>query len=161
MEWLDSHAGSITAIATFVLVCLTGYYAWWARGLVRETHLTLQAAARATLQTRLDRISEICINQPGLFARLDDPAATGTEEDERFHLTNMFLGLLEEAYLQHTLENSMTADDWSAWQATADTFLQRTFVARYWARAQGTYEPSFRRYVDTRLKIAISPATAT
>src|SRR5947199_2196759 len=108
----------MTAMATLVLVGLTGYYAWWARGLVRETHLTLQAAARATLQTRLDRISEICIRQPAIFIRLDEDDATGGEMDERFHLTSMFLGLLEEAFLQHHLEGSMTDGDWLAWQAT-------------------------------------------
>jgi hypothetical protein len=152
MDWLDSHAGSMTVLATLVLVVLTGYYAWWARGLVRETHLTLQAAARATLQTRLDRISEICIREPALFRSLDDEDATGGEMDQRFHLTSMFISLLEEAYLQHTLEHSMSADDWSAWQATADTFLSRKYVAGYWSRSQHTFEPSFRRFVAGRLE---------
>ena len=126
----------MTVLATLVLVAITGYYAWWARGLVRETHLTPQAAARATLQTRLDRISEICIrNRVCSLPRR--PTATGGEVDQRFHLTSMFVGLLEEAFLQHT-EQSMSADDWSAWQATADTFLSRKYVAGYWQRSQRT-----------------------
>jgi hypothetical protein len=152
LEWLDSHAGSGTVLATLVLVGVTVYYAWWARGLVRETHLTLQAAARATLQTRLDRISEICIREPGLFERLDESSATGGEMDARFHLTGMFLGLLEEAYLQHALERTMTEDDWSAWEATADVFLGRKYVKGYWERSQRTFEPSFQRWLNGRLE---------
>ena len=46
MEWLDAHAGSVQAVATLVLLLLTGYYAWFTRGLVRETHASLQATAR-------------------------------------------------------------------------------------------------------------------
>jgi hypothetical protein len=155
LEWLDSHAGSMTVVATLVLVGVTVYYAWWARGLVRETHMTLQAAARATLQTRLDRISEICIREPGLFERLDEPSAKGSEMDARFHLTNMFLGLLEEAFLQHAIEHTMTEDDWSAWEATSDVFLHRKYVKAYWERSQQTYEPSFRRFVNARLSAAV------
>src|SRR5579884_464373 len=51
MEWLDVHAGSVQAMATLVLVILTGYYAWSSRALVKETHATLQATARMTLAT--------------------------------------------------------------------------------------------------------------
>src|SRR5919199_6913748 len=115
LDWLDTHSGSVLAAATFVLVVVTGYYAWTTRALVRETHTTLQATARATLQARMDRISEICIRDPGLFPLLDDKTATGEEEDGRFHLANMFLGVLEEAHTQHTVERSMSDEDWSAW----------------------------------------------
>jgi hypothetical protein len=160
LDWLDSHAGSATALATVVLVAVTVYYAWWSRRLVRETHLTLQAAARATLQTRLDRISEICIREPGLFERLDEESATGAEMDQRFHLTSMFLGLLEEAFIQHSLEHSMTEDDWMAWQATSDTFLARKYVQAYWKRVHGTFEPSFTRFVDARLAACEAKAEA-
>jgi hypothetical protein len=156
MEWLDSHAGSITVLATVVLVAITGYYAWFTRRLVGEAHLTLQAAARATLQTRLDRISEICIREPGLFQSLDEEGATGSELDQRFHLTGMFLGLLEEAFIQHALEHSMTEDDWVAWVATADTFLARKYVQGYWRRAQGTFEPSFARFVNARTEALLA-----
>jgi hypothetical protein len=151
MDWLDSHSGSVQAVATLVLVVLTAYYAWTTRALVRETHTTLRAAARATLQARLDRISEIGIAHPQLFSALDDPNATGEERDERFYYTNMFLGVLEEAYTQFALERSMPADDWSAWEATVDTFLPRRYVRGYWEQVQQTYEPSFRRYVNERL----------
>ena len=38
-----------------------------------------------------------------------------------------------------------------AWQATADVFFPRPFVRKYWERAQVTYEPSFRRFVNERM----------
>jgi hypothetical protein len=151
IDWLDAHAGGVQAVATVVLVVLTAYYAWASRALVRETRTTLQAGARATLQARLDRISEISIHDPTLFNKLDDASATGQEQDARFHLCNMFLGIMEEAYMQFAQEHSMTADDWSAWQATADVFLPRPYVRKYWDRVQNTYEPSFRRFVNERM----------
>ncbi len=151
MEWLDSHSGSVQAVATLVLVVLTAYYAWASRALVRETRVTLQAASRGTLQGRLDRISEIFIHNPELFAHLDDEVATGQEEDARFHITGMFLGVLEEAFMQYTFEHSMTPDDWGAWQATADTFLAKKYVLGYWRRAQRTFEPTFRQFLNARL----------
>ena len=151
MDWLDSHSGSVVAGATLVLVAITAYYAWATRALVRETHVTLQAQARATLQARLDKIGELAINNPTVFPSLDDPNATGSETDARFHLTNMFLGILEEAYTQFALEHTMTADDWTAWRATAETFMPRRFVIGYWQNVQHTYEPSFRRFVNEEL----------
>jgi hypothetical protein len=156
MDWLDTHAGSVQAVATFVLVALTGYYAWATRALVRETRTTLQATARATLQARMDRMSEILIREPELFSLLDDPAATGEEEDGRFHIANIFLSVLEEAHTQYALEHSMPEDDWSAWAATADTFLKRRFIAGYWRRTSHTYEPSFRRFIDERMRSSSS-----
>jgi hypothetical protein len=137
-----------------VLVVITAYYAWATRALVRETHVSLQAAARATLQQRLDRISEICIREPGLFSLLEDETATGEEQDSRFHIANMFLGVLEEAHMQYRMEGSMAPDDWSAWVATADTFLPKPYVVRYWRRVSRTFEPSFQRFVNERLEAA-------
>ena len=151
IEWLDAHSGAVQAIATIVLVGITAYYAWTSRSLVNQTRATLQATARNTLQSRLDRISEVFIREPGLFAALDDPEATGDEEDTRFHVCGMFLGVLEEAYQQFSFEHSMTRDDWSAWQATADHFLPKTYVMGYWRRVQDTFEPNFRRFVNRRL----------
>jgi hypothetical protein len=151
MDWLDSHAGSVQAIATLVLVGITGYYAWVTRMLVRETRTTLLASARATLQSRMDRISEMMIANPGLFQSLDDPQATGEEIDDRFHFANMFLSILEEAHTQWAVERSMPADDWSAWAATAETLLRRPYFNGYWRRVHQTYEPSFQRFVDRRL----------
>jgi hypothetical protein len=152
LDWLDTHSGSVVAIATFVLVAVTAYYAWTTRALVRETHVTMQAGARATLQARMDRISEICIREPGLFPLLDDVTATGEEQDGRFHIANMFLGVLEEAHMQYRLERSMTAEDWGAWEATADIFLPKHYVARYWQRVSQTFEPGFQRFVADRLR---------
>ncbi|HYY89134.1 MAG TPA: hypothetical protein VFA49_10090 [Chloroflexota bacterium] len=154
LEWLDAHAGSAGAVSTIVLVVVTGYYAWTTRALVRETHTTLQGAARATLQERMDRISTICIQQPDLFPLLEDDTATGEEQDGRFHLANMFLGVLEEAHMQYRIERSMSAEDWSAWVATADTFLPRPFIVRYWQRVARTFEPGFQRFVDERIRAA-------
>jgi hypothetical protein len=154
LEWFDTHSGSVLAAANFILVLVTGYYAWTTRALVRETRTTLQAAARATLQTRMDRISEICIREPGLFASLEDESSTGAEEDGRFHLANMFLGILEEAHLQYRLERSMSDADWSAWVATADLFLPKPFVIRYWRRVAQTFEPGFQVFVNERLRVA-------
>jgi hypothetical protein len=152
LEWLDAHAGSAGAVSTIVLVVVTAYYAWTTRALVRETHTTLQGAARATLQERMDRISSICIQQPDLFPLLDDEAAMGTEQDGRFHIANMFLGVLEEAHMQYRLERSMSAEDWSAWVATADTFLPKPFIVRYWQRVAPTFEPGFQRFVNERMR---------
>ncbi len=150
MDWLDSHSGSVQAAATLVLVALTGYYAWASRALVRETHTTLQANARAMLQARMDRISELCIGNPHLMSSLEQ--GDGAEmEDARFYFANMFLGVLEEAHTQFSIERSMPADDWSAWAATADMFLRRPYFAGYWQRVQHTYEPSFVRFINGRL----------
>jgi hypothetical protein len=154
LDWLDTHSGSVLAAATFVLVIVTGYYAWTTRALVRETHSTLRAGARATLQARMDRISEICIREPSLLPLLDDPSSTGEEQDGRFHLANMFLGVLEEAHMQYRLEGTMTGEDWSAWEATADVFLPRTYIVRYWERVARTFEPSFQRFVNDRIRAA-------
>src|SRR5260370_12986575 len=151
LDWLDTHSGSVVAVATFVLVGVTCYYAWATRALVREPHTTLQAAARATLQQRMDRISEICIRHPNLFSLLDDTAATGEEQDGRFHVANMFLGVLEEAHMQYRIERSMSAEDWSAWEATADIFLCKHFIGRYWRRVSPTFEPGFQRFVNERI----------
>jgi hypothetical protein len=152
LEWLDAQAGSAVAVSTVVLVVVTAYYAWTTRALVRETHITLQGSARATLQERMDRISTLCIQQPELFPLLDDATATGEEQDGRFHLANMFLGVLEEAHMQYRLERSMSAEDWSAWEATADIFLPKPFVVRYWQRVAQTFEPGFQRFVNERIR---------
>src|SRR6266851_7997406 len=132
MDWLDSHSGSVQAIATLVLVALTGYYAWVTRALVRETRTIMLASSRATLQARMDRISEIMIDNPGLFQSLDDADTTGADYDNRFHFANMFLSILEEAHTQFAVERSMPADDWSAWAATAETLLRRPYFPGYW-----------------------------
>jgi hypothetical protein len=152
MDWLDVHAGSVQAIATLVLVTLTAYYAWTTRALAQETRRTVQTAARATLQERMDRISEIFIREPELFTALDDPDSTGRENDARFFIANMFLGVLEEAFMQYALDHTMTADDWGAWAATADSFVHRPYVKRYWQRVGQTYEPSFQRWLDARIE---------
>ena len=152
MEWLDAHAGGVQALATFALIGLTAYYAWFTRALVRETRATLQASARMALQSRLDRVSELLIRDPQLFVALDDPEATGDEEDSRFHIANILVGVLEEAYTQYTIEGSMTEEDWRAWLATLDTIMQRRYLVGYWQRVRDTYGASFRRFVDQRLK---------
>lgn len=152
LDWLDTHSGSVGALSTLVLVAVTAYYAWTTRSLVRETHSTLQAGARATLQARMDRVGEICIRNPTLLSLLDDENATGEERDGRFHLANMFLGILEEAYMQYRVERTMSPEDWSAWVATADAFLAGRFIARYWTRVFRTFEPGFSRFVDERIR---------
>jgi hypothetical protein len=157
LDWIDAHSATVAAASTVILVLVTAYYAWTTRALVRETHTTLQAAARATLQQRLDRISEICIRDPSLFPGLDDDSATGQEQDGRFHIANMFLGVLEEAHMQYRLERSMSADDWSAWVATADTFLGKPFIVQYWRRVAHTFEPGFQRFVNERMQAAQQP----
>jgi hypothetical protein len=152
MDWLDAHAGSVQAVATLVLVGITAYYAYASRAQVREARMMLQATARATLQDRMDRLSEILIREPNLFDLLDDPTATGAEQDARFHIANMFLSILEEAHTQWHLERSMPEDDWRAWVATADLLLNRRFMSGYWRRVHDTYEPSFQRFVGERLR---------
>jgi hypothetical protein len=152
LDWFDVHSGSIVGVSTIVLVVVTAYYAWTTRALVRESRSTLIGAGRATLQERMDRISALCIEHPGLFEGLQDPNSTGDEQDGRFHLANMFLGVLEEAYMQHAFEHSMSEDDWSAWVATADVFLPRPFITRYWQRVAPTFEPGFQRFIDERLR---------
>ena len=154
LEWFDAHDGTVVAVATLVLVIVTGWGAWTTRSLVRETHTTLQSAARATLQARMDRISDICIREPNLFPLLNEQTATGEEEDGRFHLANMFLGVLEEAHTQHAIEGTMSDDDWSAWVATAEVFLPRQYVVRYWERVARTFEPAFQRFVNEQIAAA-------
>lgn len=154
LDWLDTHSGSLVAAATLVLVIVTAYYAWTTRALVRETHTTLQAAARATLQARMDRISEICIREPNLYALLDDEGATGDEQDGRFHIANMFLGVLEEAHMQYRLERTMSAEDWGAWEATADLFLPKHYIVRYWQQVARTFEPGFQQFVNEHMRAA-------
>jgi hypothetical protein len=154
LDWLDTHSGSVAAVSTMVLVAITAYYAWTTGALVRETHTTLQGAARATLQERMDRISTLCIQHPSVFPSLDDQDATGQEQDHRFHLANMFLGVLEEAHMQYRIERTMTDDDWAAWSATADVFLIKPFVTRYWQRVAPTFEPGFQRFVNERISSA-------
>ena len=149
MDWLDSHSGSVQAIATLVLVAITGYYAWVTRMLVRETRTTLLASARATLQSRMDALSSLMMDKPELFKSLDNEF--GGEYDARFHFANMFLSILEEAHTQWAVERSMPEDDWSAWAATAETILQRPYFSGYWAKVHHTYEPSFQRFVNRRL----------
>jgi hypothetical protein len=102
----------------------------------------------------MDGISTICIQQPNLFPLLDDDTATGEEQDGRFHIANMFLGVLEEAHMQYRIERSMSAEDWSAWVATADTFLPKRFIVRYWQRVAPTFEPGFQRFVNERVRAA-------
>jgi hypothetical protein len=156
MDWLDTHSGSVQAIATLVLVGITGYYAWVTRMLVRETRTTLLASARATLQSRMDSLSSLMMEKPELFQSLDDPS-DGEEFDARFHFANMFLSILEEAHTQWAVERSMPEDDWSAWAATADAFLLRPYFIGYWQRVHQTYEPSFQRFVDRRLAVSRAP----
>jgi hypothetical protein len=150
MDWLDAHSGSVQAVATLVLVAITAYYAYASRAQVRESRMMLQATARATLQDRMDRLSEIMIREPNLFALLDDPGSTGAEEDGRFPLANMLLSILEEAHTQWHIERTMPDDDWRAWVATADVLLNRRYLHGYWTRVRATFEPSFQRFVDER-----------
>jgi hypothetical protein len=152
MDWLDAHSGSVQAVATIVLVLLTAYYAWASRAVVRETHATLQATARMTLQGRLDRISELFLRDPELFASLDQPGATGLEEDRRFHVANMLVAVLEEAYTQHEVDGVMSEDDWRAWVVTLDSMMQRRYMSAYWQQVREHFGASFRDFVDARLQ---------
>ncbi|HLY64938.1 MAG TPA: hypothetical protein VKU60_05340 [Chloroflexota bacterium] len=154
LEWLDAHAGSVQAFATLVLVIITAYYAWTSRAQVRATQATLQATARMTLQGRLDRVSELLLDHPELFRRLDDPEATGAEKDERFHLANILVGVLEEAYVQHHVEGSMPAEEWRAWEATLDGLMGRRYLAGYWRLSRGSFGESFTRYLDERIGVS-------
>ena len=152
MDWLDAHAGSVQAVATFALIALTAYYAWFTRALVRETHATLQANARLTLQARLDRISELFLRDPELFSSLDQPEATGLEQDRRFHVANMLVAVLEEAYTQHEVDGAMSEDDWGAWVVTMDSMMQRRYLNAYWQQVRQHYGAGFREFVDKRVQ---------
>jgi hypothetical protein len=153
-DWLDAHAGAVQAVATLVLVLLTGYYAWASRALVRETRATLKASARMTLQSRLDRLTELMISDPTLFQKLDDASSTGDEQDARFHVANMFLSILEEAHIQYSDDHSMTQTDWDAWVATSDNLLRRRYIGAYWRRVSATYNIAFQRFVNERMSSA-------
>jgi hypothetical protein len=154
MDWLDTHAGSVQAFATIVLVLITAYYAWAARAQVKATQAMLQATARMTLQSRLDRVSELMLGNPELFRGLDDPDATGQERDERFHLANILVAVLEEAYTQRHVEGTMPAEEWRAWEATIDSLMSRRYLAGYWRNISGTFNPSFSHYLDERLGVS-------
>lgn len=151
MEWLDAHAGSVQAFATLVLVLITAYYALVTRMQVKEMRTTLQSSARMTLQSRLDRVSELFLEHPGLFDRLNEAQATGEEQDERFHLANILIGVLEEAYAQHHIEHSMPDEEWRAWEETAQSLMQRRYLVGYWQRTRGGFSQSFARYMDERV----------
>jgi len=153
MDWLDAHAGGVQAVATLVLVMLTGYYAWTSQALVRESRITLRATARMAPQTRLDRLSEVLIHEPALYLSLDQLPVAGEEQDARFHIANMFVSVLEEAHTQYVHERSMTRADWDAWIATCDYFLHRRYVADYWQRVRTTYNASFQTFVEERLQL--------
>jgi hypothetical protein len=150
MDWLDAHAGSVQALATFALILLTAYYAWFTRALVRETHASLQATARLTLQGRLDRISELFLRDPELWDGLDRD--DGQQRDRRFHLANMLVAVLEEAYTQHEIDAAMSDEDWRAWVATLDALMQRRYLIGYWQQVREHYGESFRRFVDARVE---------
>jgi hypothetical protein len=160
MDWLDAHAGSVQALVTVVLVLITAYYAWVSRLLVRETHATLQATVRTTLQDRLDRVSALLAGEPELFEGLADPTATGEETDGRFHVTNMLMAVLEEAYTQYALEHTMPLEDWEAWVATTDRLLSYHYLRAYWRHTRLTFGASFRAFVDERIR-RLEPAGAT
>jgi hypothetical protein len=152
VEWLDMHEGSALVLATLVLAAITAYYAWTTRALVRESHATLQATARATLQERLDRISEILMRDPRLFQSLDEPLTTGQEYDARFHLANMFVAVLEEAHTQYAIDRSMGEEDWRAWVATAELLMRRKYMLGYWEQVRTTFNASFRRFVEEQIQ---------
>jgi hypothetical protein len=153
MEWLDTHSGSVQALATLVLVVITAYYAWTSRALVRQTRTSLQATARTTLQGRLDRISEILIEHPELSEGLDKPASDDEESDAPSHVANLLWAVLEEAHTQYAVDRSMPEEDWRAWAATIDFFIHRPYLNTHWRRAGRLYGDSFQRYVDERLKL--------
>ena len=50
-------------------------------------------------------------------------------------------------------EHAMNAEDWSALEATADTFLPKEYVRRYWLRVSRTFDPGFRHFVDSRIRL--------
>ena len=53
--------------------------------------------------------------------------------------------------MQHNEQGLMDEEDWSAWVATADVFLPRPYIIRYWRRVAPTFEPGFQRFVNQRL----------
>lgn len=128
MGWLDTHAGSVQALATLVLVALTAYYAWTNRVLVQQTRAALRANARAIMQERLNRVSELLFHNPEISRTLDDPAPDTDDRDQRFHLASMPLEIFEEAHTQYQSERSMTEQDWRAWVATMDVLLRRGYM---------------------------------
>jgi hypothetical protein len=152
MQWLDAHAGSVQALATLVLVLLTAYYAWVSHSLVRQTRAALLASSRTTLQGRLDRISELMVQNPDLLRALDDPEAAIDEHEARFHVANMFLAVFEEAHTQYQLEHAMPEEDWHAWQATVDRLFRRPYMRRLWEQAGPMYSASFRRFMDQHVQ---------
>ncbi|MBV9173503.1 MAG: hypothetical protein JOZ81_25855 [Chloroflexi bacterium] len=150
MDWLDAHSTGVQAVATLVLVILTGYYAWASRALVRETRATLLTSARMTLQARLDRVSELFIEHPDLWRAMDD-TSSGDEQDGRFHIASLLVGVLEEAHTQYMIERSMNEDDWRAWVATTDLLMRRAYLRTYWERVRPTFNARFVAFVDQRL----------
>jgi hypothetical protein len=48
LEWLDTHSGSVVAIATFVLLAVTAYYAWTSRARQPHVRAGLPAFRRRT-----------------------------------------------------------------------------------------------------------------
>ena len=58
--------------------------------------------------------------------------------------------------MQHSLEQSMSDDGWSAWVATADTFLPEAYIVRNWERVAPTFEPGLQRFIDDRQRAPVS-----
>jgi hypothetical protein len=152
MEWLDAHAGGIQALATLVLVVITAYYAWVTRLLVRETRATLLSSARLTLQGRMNRISELLLQNPDLSRSLDEPTTTVDVQEARFHVATMMLAIFEEAFTQHQIDHAMSDEDWRAWRTTIDLMFRRAYMRPLWEHSGPTYGASFRRFMDELLQ---------
>ena len=87
MEWLDTHAGSVQAIATLVLVGLTGYYAWASRALVRETFKISRVGVIAgcyVTQGNIKRNAKVRVIREGVVIYPPVDRTAGLESLKRF-----------------------------------------------------------------------------
>jgi hypothetical protein len=84
MDWLNSNAGAVTAIATLVLVAITGFYAWRTHTIANETR-TLAAETRKMVVATEDMVRQATLqhrdsSRPVIVFAL----APGTQGAEHF-----------------------------------------------------------------------------
>ncbi|MET1753869.1 hypothetical protein ABVV53_00070 [Novosphingobium sp. RD2P27] len=96
IQFLNSNAGAVTALATIALLIVTGWYAWTTRALLREAEKTRLMAGEPRVVAYL-RVHEVHTNMVQLcVANLSGAAAAGvtasieriTEWPLRFDLEN-------------------------------------------------------------------------
>jgi hypothetical protein len=51
MDWLNTNAGAVTAVATLVLVAITGFYAWRTHTIANATRILAEETRKMAAAT--------------------------------------------------------------------------------------------------------------